>query len=358
MITWELRLYDQHGARVATFVDWPDLAVTRQVNAPCVYALRLNGDDARVALFDVDGILEGWWCDPEDGIAWRREFTAWTIDRRKWTDEAGVKWFESSGFGLEHLLARDIIDAAAGSAASRKSGAGETVLKDFADEQCGPGAGARARDGLVIELDHSPALGSSWSGQRSNRQALEVVQEIALATGLQFGIERTDDYEFELRVWEPEDRRETVIFSEERANMGEPYIIQRYSRAVTRVKVAGAGQGAARDVIYMEDAALAALSPQMRYEQYVDARDQESNDEYTSRGQAVLDGNEELIEFGFTVRQTAGCLYGAHYGLGDMVTARYDGVDYPRRVDKVVWRLNKDTVLPEVETVEARVDGS
>lgn len=140
--------------------------------------------------------------------------------------------------------------------------------------------------------------------------------------------------------------------------MGEPYIIQRYSRAVTRVKVAGAGQGAARDVIYMEDAALAALSPQMRYEQYVDARDQESNDEYTSRGQAVLDGNEELIEFGFTVRQTAGCLYGAHYGLGDMVTARYDGVDYPRRVDKVVWRLNKDTVLPEVETVEARVDGS
>jgi len=359
MITWELRLFDQDGGRVATFAAWPDLVVKLRRNKPATYALRLSGDDVRAPLFELDGILEGWWHDTDNGIAWRREFTAWTVDKHRWTDSKGARHFVSSGFGLVDLLRRDIIDAAAGSAETRKSGLGETVIKDFVDEQSGPGAGARARPGLIIEADHSPALGTTWKGQRTNKYVLEVIQEIAEATGIQFGIERTDTYEFEFRCWEPTDVRGTVIFSEERQNMGQPDVQERTSQSVTNVKVSGEGQGDLRETLYLVDAAAAALSPQNRREAAVDARDQETDDEYEARGQKALDANKATQQFAFAVKQSVNALYGEHYELGDLVTARYDGVDYDRRIEGIDWHVVANQApLPNVSTVEVVEDGS
>ena len=153
MITWELRLYDNDGLRVATFDTWPALQVEVGVNRPAVFALELDGNDPRVALFEHDGILEGWWTDADAGIAWRREFCGLCVDPRKWTDAQGGKHYQISGLGLEDVLNRTIIDQDAGSAASRKTGVGETVLKAWVNQEAGPGAGARARTGLSIEAD-------------------------------------------------------------------------------------------------------------------------------------------------------------------------------------------------------------
>lgn len=351
MLTWELRLFDATGARVATFVDWPELRVDLGVNRPGSWALRIHGDDPRATLFEEGGLLEGWWCAPEDGIAWRREFCGFVIDSEAYEDAQGASHFVASGFTIEYWLDATIIDAAAGSTSSRKSGASETVIKDYVDEQCGPGAGARARADLLIEADHSPALGDTWSGQRSNRKVLEVVQEIAEASGIQFGIERTDDYEFEFQVWAPTDRRATVIFATERLNMGQPKLTTRISRSVTRVKAAGQGEGAARAVVYVQDLAAIAASPIGRREAFADARDQDDTASVTARGQQILDANRATQTLDFAVLQAPGCLYGKHYFLGDLATARYRGADYDRRVDAVTWQITAVGTALAVRTV-------
>lgn len=356
MIIWELRLFDNTGARVATFVDWPELRVERRVNGMDTWALRLDGDDPRVALFEEGGLLEGWWCSPEDGLAWRREFCGFVVDDEQSQDDNGAQHYLVSGLGIEAWLSWTLVDAAAGSAESRKSGAGETALKAFVDEQAGPGAGSRARDTLTVEAD--AALGNTWSGQRTNKNLLDVCVEIAEATGIQFGIERTGDYTFELRCWEPEDRRDLVIFAEERENMGQPKLARRRSQSVTRVKVAGQGEGADRAVVYVEDATALAASPIGRREFFRDARDQDDTDAYTARGQQVIDENRATETLSFRVLQSPGCLYGFHYHLGDWVTARYGGRSYDRLVDRVTWLVTANETTVDAQTIALAEEGS
>lgn len=350
---WELRLYDPDGARVATFDQPADLLVSAGVNRPATYALRINGSDARAALFELDGILEGWWRDAENGIAWRREFTAWAIDTDKWTDAGGLKQFISAGLGLEDLLGRTIIDTYSGSAESQASGTGEEVLKEYVDEQAGPGAGTRARTGLSLEATHSPALGSLWDGQRSNKNLLIVCQQIAEATGVQFGIERTGDYTFEFQVWTPTDRSDTVIFAEERGNMGEPRVTSRGSQVSNWVKIGGEGEADDREIAYREDATSVALSPQNRREIFLQAVDQSGSGQLESRGDQALAENRAAQSFTFSPLQTPGCLYGKHYFLGDLVRALYDGETYIKRVDTVTFHVSAAGVQVQVGMIDA-----
>lgn len=353
---WELRLYDPDGARVATFDQWADLIAQVNVNRPATYALRLNGSDTRVQLFDLDGILEGWWADPENGIAWRREFAAWAVDTDRWTDAGGLKNFISSGVGLEDLLARTIIDAYSGSAESEASGTGEEALREYVDEQAGLGAGTRARTGLSLEAVHSPALGSLWDGQRSNKNLLTVCQQIAEATGVQFGIERMGAYTFEFRVWEPMDRSDTVIFAEERGNMGEPRVTSRGSQVSNWVKIGGEGEADAREVAYVEDTTSIALSPQNRREIFLQAVDQSAGGQLESRGDQALAENRATSTFTFRPLQTPGCLYGKHYFLGDLVRALYDGATYIKRVDTVTFHVSAAGVQVQVGMIDANVE--
>lgn len=353
MIVWELRLFDPDtGARVATFDMAPEFGAELKVNDCGTYALRLAGDDARVALFAADAILELWWCDKEAGIDWRREFSAWVLDPEFWTDENDAEHLLSSGRTLEDLLARTIIDTYSGSADSEASGPGEAALKKFVDEQlC---TGARARPGLSVEAD--AGLGLTWNGQRSNKYVLGVCQDIAEATGLQFGIERTGAYTFAFRVWEPTDRRATVIFSTDRGNMATPRLKIKRSQVKNWIKVGGDGVGAARDFTYVEDAASQAESPQGRREAFVQASDQAGENARIAKGAAELAKNRKTTDFTFTALQTPGCRYGLHYFLGDLVTALYRGASYSMRVDSVSWTIDADGAQIGIGMVEAVTD--
>jgi len=354
---WELRLYDQDGARVATFDQWADLVIEAGVNRPAAYALRIGGDDDRVPLFEVDGLLEAWWTDAENGIDWRREMCAWTVDTDRATDEHGKRTFTSSGIGLEDLLARTIVDTYSTSAESEASGSGEEALKEYVDEQAGPGAGSRARPGLSIEAVHSPALGEAWDGQRSNKYLLTICQQIAEATGVQFGIERTGTYTFEFQVWEPTDRSDTVIFSLDRGNMASPRVYSRWSQVSNWVKVGGAGQADERAFAYLEDSESIASSPQGRREAFVQAVDQSAGAQLETRGYQELAENLGAFTFTFSPLQTPGCLYGKHYFLGDLVRALYDGDTYIQRVDSVEIQVDAEGgVQVQVGMIDAGVE--
>ena len=341
-LTWKLRLYSAAGALLAELDTWTDFTLTRTVNAPDTYGLQLRGDAPHCALFELDGILEPWWCWPERGIPWQRETSLWTIGTKRWTDANRARHFISSGKGMEDLLARVIIDGYFGSAGTDQIGIGEFVIKSFVDGQIGPAAGARARLGVTIE--GLIGLGAAWTGDRTNKPLLGVVQEIAETSDIQFGLIRTGAYAFEFRVWAPTDRTATVKFTETMGNMIEPTVITRYDQVRNWIKVGGAGTGAARAYRYVTDPASIALSPQNQREEFIQATDQNTNGKLDEKGTARLALNAKLTEFSFRAAQMAGCTYGLHYFLGDLVTAIYEGVTYTQRVNAEVSSQRKRDV--------------
>lgn len=354
MITWELRLYSPAtGKRVATLDQWPELQAEIGVNEPAAFALRLRGDDARIALIEQDALLEGWWCDQANGIAWRREFCCFCVDWDRWTDAKGARHYMVSGRGLEDLLARTDIETYAGSPQAQKSGPAETAMKAYVEEQAGPSAGGQARLGLTVESGHAPALGPTWAGSRSNKNLLAVLQEIAEYAGLQFGIARTGPLSFEFRVWQPVNRLSTVLFAEERGNMAEPRISHRQSGVINYVRVGGQGEGVDRVYRVRTDPASIALSPWNRRAAFLAATDQSETAQYDARGDAKLAENRAQSGLSFRALQSPGCLYGLHYELGDLVSARYDGVTYAKRVNRVVWAQDGQSMRPSIELIDA-----
>lgn len=349
---WVLRLYDNDGNRTATFDQWPELQVTTYVNAPAVFALRLDGNDPRVALFEDDAILEGWWCDTDHGIDWRREFCGLCVDRTWWTDGDGAKGFQVSGFGLEDVLARTIIDVSAGTPESDQSAFGERCIKNWVDQEVVNPTTRAARPGITIEAMHAPALGANWDGQRSNRNLLVVCQQIAEASQVQFGIERTADFSFEFRVWEATDRRTTVRFSEAFGNMAEPKLDIRRSAMANWIKAGGEGAGTLRDFEYADDAVSIALSPWGRREWFVNASDSSTGANLAQKAADALVEMQALTTLAFTVLQMPATLYGLHYFVGDLVTAIYNGVSYDRRIESAAWRVRADGAWVDVTTTE------
>jgi hypothetical protein len=350
VIELQLRVKDPAGALVAVLDTWPHFECVRQVNKPATFALRLNGDDSRVPLFELDGQIEAWWKDTAQGIAWRKELEAFLEDFVPYTDTSGQKHLIPSGNGYLGLLGRTIVDTYAGSPDSDKSGPGETVLKEFVDEQAGPGAGARARTGLAIEAD--TAMGEIWQGQRSNDNLLELCQEIARGTGLEFDIIGTGPGSFEFQVFAGTDRTATVIFSEERGNMGQAQMTQQYSRVRNAVKVGGQGVGLARTYRWRTDPVSMALSPWGRRELFLNASNQDSTDKLDSQGDAKLLESRATQGLSFTTIQTPACRYGQHYFLGDLVLARYAGLNFLKRVDQVHWISDSSGTKLDVSMID------
>ena len=350
-IVWQLRLKDVAGALVALFDEWPDLRVERTVNAPDAYALRLSGDNDKVALFDLDGQLEGWYKDDDAGIAWHLEFEAFTVDQEHWTDKDGSRWFLSSGPGYLDLLNRTLIHTYAGHADSIGSGVGETVIKAFVNKQVGPGAGARARAGLAMEAD--AAAGANWDGQRSNKNVLELCQEIARMTGVQIKCVGTGAATFEFQVDVATDRTATVIFSEAFGNMAEPHLRLNNSRVRNWIKVGGQGQGVARTFVTRSDAASIALSTWNQREAFKIATDQTLAAQLNSRGDEALAELEATQTLTFRVLQTPGCRYGVHYFLGDEVTAIYAGTTYTKLVNSATWKCDKSGNFVDIGMIDA-----
>jgi hypothetical protein len=355
-ITWQVKTHFLSSVpSSAIFDQWLEWTLTREVNGAGAYAFHINGDDPRVALFQQDDYqIEFWMTDPENGIAWRREFEGWHSDYDFYTDAAGARHFVSMGKGYIDLLDRTINESTAGSAGSAKAGQAETVIKAYVDEQAGPGAGARARFGLSIQAD--AATGNAVDLQRSYRNLLDVCRDVAAVGGGDFDIVSTTISTFQFRWYLGQrgtDRRATVVFSEGYGNMAEPRLEVRRSRVRNSAYVGGQGEGAAREIVLREDAASIALSFWGRREIFVDAREVDAGNvaALNDKGDAALAENLPTVAFNFKPVQSPGCLYGKHYFLGDLVTARYMGVDYARKIQSVTISHGRMGQSIDVQTV-------
>jgi len=337
-----VRLKSAAGALVAIIDDYEGFTLSKFVNSAGGWALRMNGNDAKAALFELDGQIEFWRRDQEHSVVWTLEYEG-LVRWAHWYTANGALMYEAGGRGYIDLLNRRIINAASGAAGAAKTGVAETVIKAFVDEQCGPTAGARAQTGLTIQAD--AAGGSSVTLGRAYRNVLEVCQEIARIGGGDFDVVGTGAATYQFRWYTGQrgtDRSATVFFSLDWGNMAEPHLRYAYQDEITAVLVGGQGEGAARTTAWRTDATRIAASTWNRIEAFTDARQETATAGLNAKGDQVLDENAFKRTLDFKVLQIPGCAYRAHYVLGDLVTARFLTYSGTQKIKSLLFDVNRD----------------
>jgi len=328
----------------------------RRVNCPGAFAILINrrADEPigsfmiRTAIFELDSQVEFYRRWPEMGIDWYLEYEGLMRGRTYYITTDGDLVCEISGRGYLDLINRRIVEAAAGSADAEKTGAAETVCKDYVTAQAGSGAGARALTGLSVEADG--ATGETVTIKASNKNLLTTCQDIAKVGGGDFDIIGTGAATFEFRWYDGQrgtDRSSTVKFSYELGNMGTPNIAVMRQDEISAVLVGGQGAGADREMVWRTDATRIADSTWNRIEKFLDQRNEDDTDGLNNAGDEALEEGRPKNALTFTALQTPGCLLGKHYFFGDLVTASFMGYTATKKVAEYTITVNGDNVGAE-----------
>ena len=257
---------------------------------------------------------------------------------------------------LNHLIARRIIvpdddpDEAGGY--STKSGACDTVLFQYANQQMGAACGSAERriPGLTVAgvAGTAPNIGLRLAYDN----LFQVFQVNAKQAGIDFQITRTNGVEFELNIgYLTTDRTEAtnfpnapmVLLDPRRGNLSDPSLMRDRKNEANFVFMRGKGQGSSRYTLpYGNNEAIAA-SPFNRIEIVADARNTEKGDSLgiLTEAQNVLKERQQQISFSYNPEGTeAGNVYRLNWDVGDLITATW-GDDTARfRITGIEITLN------------------
>jgi hypothetical protein len=344
---YKVRLKDQSSSVVAEFDTWRELSFTHKVNHVGSARIELNGQDSRVNLFELDGQLEIWRRNLIVDLDWYIEWEGFfrtQIDKYESDDDNP---FIAKCLSYLDLARRAEIKYDAGSIYADKSAVGETAIKEYVSENIGVAALAsngRAFDnimpGLTIEADGG--LGTTWDGQRSNKQLLETLQKIALKTRIDFDVIGTGAAAFEFvtyngqktdRTKDNVDGNAPVVFSLGYGNMALPELTENREKEVTAAYALGKGVDNARQSALVESVA-SSDSPWNRIEKTFNAANT-FGDNLESAADENLEDNKFDETFDFEILQQLSTYYGKHYTWGDLVSAEYKGRDFNKKVTEV-----------------------
>jgi hypothetical protein len=355
---YQIRLKNLAGAQVGLITDWRTLIYTKRVNNVDDYTLVIDGELALVDDFVLDGQIEILRRDIASSppIPSTVDFEGFHRTTVRETNVDGLSTFTSRGAGYDDLLRRRAILYLATTAQAEKSGIGETVMKEYVDENAGSGATAPPRlfagvnTGFTIQADG--AAGTAWEGERSFRPLLAVLREIAEATDVDFKVNGTGPATFQFTAQARPlgiDRSQTgidpatglnaagnapLVFALGFGNMGQPvYSLQR-SAEVNAVIVLGQGNATNRVVEERTSEAVSA-STWNRLESVQNANQEALIAGLDVFGDAILAKLQAKEDFNFEVIQTDATKYGRDYFLGDLVTARYKDIERTKQIISV-----------------------
>lgn len=347
---YEIRVKDLTGALVAVLTDWKTLRYTKRINDLGYYSLTVSGDSQLVTNIVLDGMIEIYRQDlaASPVIAIYKDFEGFHRTMALETTDRNEDLFTSIGMTYLDLIRRRVLAYPANSVQSTQVGPGETVIKSMVDQNAGPNATAPPRlyDGVTTGLTVQPdaAAGTTWTGDRSYRNLLDIIKEIALATGINFDVVGSGPATFEFQAkaypW-GDDRTITglnpstgrnaagntpVIFALDFGNMQTPsYSLNRQNEG-NAVIVLGQGQDADRESIESLDAVAISDSPWNRQEAIRNANQESTVAGLTSVGEQALVDLKAMETFSFQAMQVPSLLYGRDYFVGDSITAKYKTV--------------------------------
>lgn len=238
-----------------------------------------------------------------------------TSENGKGSDQLLVR-----GFDLKGILAKRITIPPAGQAYDGQTSNVETLMKQFVNNN----AVTTTAERIIAKLSIAPNLnrGSSFFYQTRFKNLVVELEKLSVSSGLGWDVLfNGTSYVFD--VLEGRDLTSIqginppVIFSAEFDNVKSQKVIESSFDYKNVAIVAGQGEGAEREVVYIGGA-----SGLSRNEIYIDARDIEDGGNLLDRGEQKLAEYAKVESFETSVLTYGPFEYGVDWQLGDIVTVQ------------------------------------
>lgn len=344
----DIHIYDTTGTRRLVLDGWEYSEYTQRVSDPWNHLIRINVsiEDERVDFFR-ETMTRDWIIEMHRTSAFgTREliyegFNRTIVDQIK---QDGSVVFTLYGTGYLDLVKRRIVVPPVGQENSEKTGVSGTIMGQFLDEQAiNPTDTARKLSGLSLGTTTGIGGNAAYAARYTN--LFTVISRLAEQGGVDFGISKgavVGTFIFDVRTLWGTDRsvgnlggNPPTIFDVAFNNMEIPILSLNGSDEVTFVYIGGQGQGTARTIRTLEDTAASAISPWNRQEAFVDARNESTNDGLDTHGQAYLNDHRYIERLTFNIEQTEGTQWLRDWELGDIITARYGGRQFSKKITKI-----------------------
>lgn len=355
LVRYRVIIRSPEGEKVAEFDNWRKLNYEKRVNDIGNYTFTINGIDSRSSLFELDGQIEIQRTDLANSIDWYIDYEGLHRAPIRKTLDNGDEEFSSIGVGYNDLLARRVIGYKAGTIRAAKSGVAEYVMKSYVSENCG--AEATVANGRLIigvipgfYVQDNSGNGVSWSGDRSFEVLLDVLQEIAEYSNIDFAVVGAGEAKWRFETYKDQmgsDRttlgldgstglngagNPPTIFSIGSGNVRDLAYSDDHLREANVVFVLGRGDGSTRTVIVREKDTAIEKSPMNQREVARPASKNEFEYQLIAFGDEVLEDMKSVEAVTFSHIQQESAIYGRDFFLGDKITLNYDGVDYHKRI--------------------------
>lgn len=355
-----INLTDTAGALVATVTGgaggdggetrtgFTSLAYRNEVNAPGYAQITFAGNHPARTLLPTNGQIEVYRRNADLGVSWYRDFVGVFRGQTHTTRETGEWTIDCPGI-MSVLSWRNVAwYAGTASRSAFTAAASETIMKTLVSYNAGSNATAangRIRDGVTsgklsniwtISNQADGAGGNSKSWSCAWDSLLTTLQALAKAgAGGDFDLIKTAATTFEFRWYAGQrgtNRTASVLFSLDRGNMAQPeYAYSRQNEATVAI-VAGQGDASARVVTTRTGSDYSSSND---IEAFVDGRSYSTTAALQSIGDKAMFDRRARHALDFSVLQSPNAYYGAHYFLGDLVTASYLNTSFTQKVQAV-----------------------
>lgn len=360
LIEHQLHLRSPVGDPLTIIFDgqYAALSYALKVNEPGVLELTLPAS-FDINLLKIDGQIEIYREYGFTGMHLEGD-TAFFIRRiGRPTLSNGVKVRQITAYSALDIMKRRIIPYAAGTSYTEKVGIPwDDMMREIVWENYGPGAsyagvsyGDDPARNLEPWLTTEPYLhyGVSFATTHTFpwRIVLNTLQDIVnevRSNGVYctFDVVRVGPAEYEFRVFlgargidHSATSAQPVIVSEEHYNLSSPNFEDDWQEEKNFIYATGQGEEQDRVVRTAQDDARIGISPFNRQEFNEDSRQHSLPESVQKQADTALEANRPKRRFTGTITQTEGCLYGVHWGWGDIVTAEYEGLSFDCHVEAV-----------------------
>lgn len=354
---------------VRTILDgsaFDDCKFSRVLNDVGVFAMTLPSDPDWSSIFTLDALIDVERTSPITGNLQVEETYLTRLTHR--FREGNEERFVVGGLSLNHLLSRRVIDPTddplVAGGYSTKAGPADDILIEYADEQCGPGCLTAARMFPNFTIAASASVGLPAGRRLRYENLLDVFQEVAAQSNVDFLITRLTASTLRLTVYPiGADKTRTrnypgapfVELNPARGNLSDPSLLFDRKKEQNYVYALAQGPGESRIVTELSGLGIGD-SPYNRIEFTTDARTSERGDSTSIATQARTALHEQQAQKQFTFKPTGaepGNTYHVDWDVGDVLTCAWDDELVDLRVIEVEITLdnNGETIAPRLEPI-------
>lgn len=340
---YQLRIYNRAGIIQYIVTDFLSLSYVKEINGAGLLTFDLPAAHRAVADLDLDWQVEVWRRNAEQGVDWYCDYYGFWRGEERIANSDGRSVYRALCQAQIGILGRAIVGYKTNTSSRSLfvGTAAETIAKQLVQynlTSSGTTADGRVRTvtktGVTVAASGgtgtSMDLGCAW------RNLLDVLRDVAAVGGGDFDLVKTAAASWEFNWYAGQlgtDRSASVVFALEYGNISAPKLTRSYLKERSVGIVGGQGTDSARVIEVRTGTNYAADYNDT--ETFIDARQLSTILGLQQYGDAELYDRRAFNDLTFEVLQVPQTLYGKHYFLGDLVTARYESVTAIKKVKKI-----------------------